>query len=149
MELVTSKDIETSHLGVKPFAWALNLDNFLESRNLRKTEGRVHLLQLPGFLGTVIVAAAYLPQIRHLLKEHCSAGISVSAYALWGAGSALFLIHALMIRDVVFITVQIINLSAILTIIIFVRRYEGQPCQDHVQSSRQSRGAGASRSSHD
>jgi len=32
--------------------------------------------QVLGFLGTGLVAMAYIPQIRHLIKEHCSAGIS-------------------------------------------------------------------------
>jgi PQ loop repeat len=30
------------------------------------------LSQLLGFLGTGIFAAAYIPQIHHLVKEHCS-----------------------------------------------------------------------------
>jgi len=84
-----------------------------------------------GFLGTGVVAAAYIPQIRHLIKEHCSAGISVKAYALWCVASVLFLIHAAMIRDIVFIFVQIINVSAILVIVVCVKKYERQMCLTH------------------
>ena len=54
------------------------------------------LSQLLGFLGTAIVAAAYIPRIHHLVKEHCSAGISMNAYSLWCVASILFLVHAAM-----------------------------------------------------
>jgi uncharacterized protein with PQ loop repeat len=88
-----------------------------------------------GFLGTGIVAAAYIPQIHHLVKEHCSAGISVNAYALWCVASILFVIHATMIRDVVFVFVQIVNLVATLAIVIFVRKYDHQMCLTHLQGT--------------
>lgn len=65
--------------------------------------------QLLGFLATGIVAAAYIPKIRHLVKEYCSVGISMNAYGLWCIASVLFLIHAAMIRDLVFVFVQIVG----------------------------------------
>jgi uncharacterized protein with PQ loop repeat len=37
---------------------------------------------LIGLTGALIAGYAYLPQIRHLTKEHCSAGISRNAFAL-------------------------------------------------------------------
>lgn len=70
---------------------------------------RITFSQWLGFLATGIVAAAYIPQIRHLLKEHCSAGISMNAYGPWCIASVLFLIHAAMIRDLVFDFVQIVG----------------------------------------
>lgn len=88
--------------------------------------------QILGLLGTVLVAAAYVPQIHHLLKEHCSAGISIRAYALWFLASALFLTHATMIMDVVFIGVQLINLVAICIIVCYAKRYERQICESHL-----------------
>lgn len=93
----------------------------------------MNLSQVLGFLGTVLVAVAYVPQIYHLLKEHCSAGISIRAYALWFLASALFLTHATMIMDVVFVAVQLINLVAICIIICCAKRYERQVCESHVQ----------------
>ena len=42
------------------------------------------------------------PQISHLWTEHCSAGISERAYALWVLASALFLGHSIVIGDTVF-----------------------------------------------
>lgn len=90
--------------------------------------------EILGFIGTGLVAVAYVPQILHLHKEHCSAGISVKAYSLWCAASALFLAHAVMIRDTVFILVQLINLVAIAVITVLVRRYERHICSTHLQT---------------
>ena len=77
-----------------------------------------------------------VPQIRHLVKEHWSAGISMNAYALWCAASVLLLIHAAMIRDLVFLFVQIINLTAILAIVICVRKYERQMCLTYLHEAQ-------------
>ena len=90
--------------------------------------------QILGFLGTGLVAVAYIPQIKHLMKEHCSAGISVKAYSLWFAASALFLTHAMMIRDLAFIFVQGLNLVAISIIVICAKKYEGQLCLTHLEA---------------
>lgn len=96
----------------------------------------MNLSQLLGFMGTGLVAIAYIPQIHHLIKEHCSAGISLKAYALWFLASLLFLIHATMIRDLVFIVVQVVNLFAIGIIAIFAKRYEKDVCRIHLESYR-------------
>jgi uncharacterized protein with PQ loop repeat len=89
------------------------------------------LPQIVGLVGTCIVAAAYIPQIRHLIKEHCSAGISVRAYSLWFVAALFFLAYAGMIRDAVFIIAQVLNLAAICAIVIYARRYENKLCLLH------------------
>ena len=76
---------------------------------------------------------AYLPQIVHLHKEHCSAGISLRTYSLWCVSSALFLIHAVMIRDMVFAVFQLVNLVATATITILVKRYGRHVCMTHLR----------------
>jgi uncharacterized protein with PQ loop repeat len=58
--------------------------------------------QILGFVATGLVVVGYIPQIVHLIKERCTAGISVAAFSLWCAASVLFLIHAVVIRDAVF-----------------------------------------------
>ena len=93
-----------------------------------------------GFAGIGVVIIAYLPQIIHLQKEHCSAGISLKAYSLWCVSSALFLIHAVMIHDIVFTVVQLINLVAIVVITVLAKRYGGYICLTHLQG-RQGRTA--------
>ena len=76
---------------------------------------------------------AYAPQIWHLYREGCSAGISVRAYALWIGGSLLFLGHATIIEDPVFTLVQVVNVLALSTIVVLARRYRGQLCEEHAQ----------------
>jgi uncharacterized protein with PQ loop repeat len=93
----------------------------------------VNIPEILGPAGIGVVTIAYLPQVVHLHKEHCSAGISLRAYSLWCVSSALFLIHAAMIRDVVFTVLQVINLAATATIIILVKRYGRQMCSTHLQ----------------
>jgi uncharacterized protein with PQ loop repeat len=89
------------------------------------------LSQTLGLVATCIVAAAYIPQIRHLIKEHCSAGISIRAYSLWFLAALLFLAYAGMIRDIVFIIAQALNLVAICAIIVYAKRYENEFCLIH------------------
>jgi uncharacterized protein with PQ loop repeat len=92
--------------------------------------------EILGFAGIGVVVIAYAPQIIHLRKEHCSAGISLKAYSLWCVSSALFLIHAVMIRDIVFTVVQLINLVAIIDITLLVKRYGGYVCLTHLQAQQ-------------
>ena len=85
-----------------------------------------------GVLGTGLVIAGYVPQIYHLIKERCTAGLSLLAFAVWWSASLLFLMHATMIRDVVFVGVQIVNLAAGGIIVVFCKKYEGQVCPFHM-----------------
>src|SRR5712692_7238802 len=88
----------------------------------------MNLPQILGFVGTGVVAGSNVPQIWHLVKEHCSARISIRAYFLWFLASLLFLVHAAMIKDIVFILVQVVNLLAIAAVVIYAKRYETQIC---------------------
>jgi PQ loop repeat len=54
-----------------------------------------NLLSVIGYIGTGLVIGAYAPQISHLWTEHCSAGISERAYALWALASRL---HVLILK---------------------------------------------------
>ena len=87
--------------------------------------------QILGFVATGLVIGGYVPQIVHLVKERCTAGISISAFALWCLASLLFLIHAAMIEDAVFVGVQTVNLVAGGLIVGFCKKYEGEVCPFH------------------
>ena len=89
------------------------------------------IFQLLGFAGTVIVAVAYLPQILHLTKEHCSAGVSVRAWVLWLLASALIFTHAFDVFDYVFMALQVVNIVAIVLIIVMAKRYTRMVCASH------------------
>lgn len=75
-----------------------------------------------GFIGTIIVAAAYIPQIYHIVKKHCSMGLSVAAWSLWLFATILIFIHALTTVDWIFIVLVAIHLVAI-TVILFLSLY--------------------------
>ena len=87
--------------------------------------------QVLGFAGTGLVIVGYIPQIVHLIKERCTAGISILAFSLWCSASLLFLIHATMIGDAVFVGVQVVNLVAGGLIVWFCKRYRGHVCPFH------------------
>ena len=87
--------------------------------------------KLVGFLGTILVIAAYLPQIQHLIKEHCTGGISLRAYYMWLTAALLLLVHAVAIRDSVFILLQAYQLGACGLIVFFCRKYKGSVCETH------------------
>ena len=87
--------------------------------------------QIFGFVGTGLVIVGYVPQIVHLIKERCTAGISIPAFSLWCGASLLFVIHAAVIRDPVFVGLQTVNLVAGGIIVRFAKKYEGQVCPFH------------------
>ena len=87
--------------------------------------------QILGFVGTGLVIVGYFPQVFHMVRERCTAGISIPAFALWCSASSLFLIHATVIGDAVFVGVQIVNLMAGGFIVWFCKRHEGEVCPSH------------------
>src|SRR5689334_15104475 len=95
--------------------------------------GMENLVPFIGYVGTGIVVGAYVPQIRHLWSEHCSAGISERAYALWVLSSALFLGHSIMIDDMVFMVTQLVNVVALVVILVLARRFRNQICAAHAR----------------
>lgn len=90
--------------------------------------------QYPGILGmagALIAAYAYYPQIKHLLSQHCSAGISGRAYALWFVSSILVTINAVSIGSAVFILLGIVQIGSTGVIYVFSRKYAGMVCPYH------------------
>jgi lipid-A-disaccharide synthase-like uncharacterized protein len=93
--------------------------------------------QLLGFLGAIVVAAGYLPQIVRIAREGCSAGVSVHAWATWLVASLLILLHALAIGDPVFVSLQAVNVTAIISIIALAKHYERMTCKTHQRGTGQ------------
>lgn len=89
------------------------------------------LLQLIGYLGTFLSIYAYVPQLKHLLKEHCSAGISIKMYVIWIISSVCILLYGISIRALVIIVLQVANLIAITTILVFAKKYKTSFCPYH------------------
>jgi uncharacterized protein with PQ loop repeat len=88
-------------------------------------------IQWLGYAGTTLVMLAYLPQIVHLIREHCSAGLSVKSYLMWGIAAVLLLIYATCCEDSVFIALQSYQLVATALICVFSYRYRNSLCEEH------------------
>ena len=107
----------------------------------------MNVSHLIGLVGTGLVIVGYVPQIYHLIKERCTVGLSLPAFAVWSLASLLFLIHAALIRDVVFIGVQVVNLVAGGVIVAFCKKYDGQVCPYHLRAFSASARTGTSKAS--
>jgi uncharacterized protein with PQ loop repeat len=86
-------------------------------------------LEWLGFAGTTLVVFAYLPQIAHLLRAKCAAGVSLSAYLVWTSSALLLLVYALTTSDPVFITLQGYQLLALG--LIFALSLKHHRCDQH------------------
>ena len=84
-----------------------------------------------GYAGSLLVLIAYFPQIIHLIKEKCSAGISRRAFFIWLVSSTLLVVHSVIIKDMVFILLQLVNLLCTAVILFYAGRYKNMVCEYH------------------
>lgn len=89
------------------------------------------MTQIAGFAGAGLAGAAYVPQISHLVRAHCSAGISRLAFEVWLLASVLTTARALAIRAGVFIVLGGIQIVATTLILLCAIRYQGTSCPVH------------------
>ena len=88
--------------------------------------------QVAGFIGAGLAGAAYVPQIWHLARVHCSAGISRVAFVVWWTASVLITSHAVATGAAVFIALGVVQIAAITLILVFATRYRSSVCTGHV-----------------
>ena len=79
----------------------------------------------------MLAGAGYVPQIHHLVKERCSAGISRPAFYVWLAASVLVTTRALATHAAVFIMLGGIQILATSLICYYSKRYEHSYCAFH------------------
>ena len=89
------------------------------------------LTQIAGFAGAGLAGAAYVPQISHLIRARCSAGISRLAFGIWLVASVLITARAIAIHAAVFIVLGGIQIVATALIMACAARYQGTPCPVH------------------
>ena len=89
------------------------------------------LFELLGLAGIALSMLAYLPQVVHLAREHCSAGVSRRAWAMWLVSSLMIGALALYRRDLVFILLQLSSLTSAAVILFLAGRYRGMLCEVH------------------
>ena len=90
------------------------------------------MFELLGVAGISIGVLAYVPQVVHLAREHCSAGVSTRAWAMWLTSSSLIGALALHRQDPVFIALQVSSLTSAALIVFLTHRYRGMTCESHV-----------------
>src|SRR5262249_60167734 len=88
--------------------------------------------QIAGFVGAGLAGAAYVPQISHLIRARCSAGISRLAFEVWLLASLLTTARAVAIHVGVFIALGGIQIVATTLILLYPTRYKGTPCPSHL-----------------
>lgn len=96
----------------------------------------MELTELAGLAGAVLAGTAYMPQITHLVRARCSAGISRMAFGIWLLSSVLVLAHAVAIQAAVFIFLGAVQITAIAVIIVYSTIYAGSYCESHLPAHR-------------
>ena len=88
--------------------------------------------EIAGFVGAGLAGAAYVPQISHLIRARCSAGISRLAFEVWLVASLLTTARAIAIQAGVFIALGGIQIVATALIMLCATRYKDTPCPVHL-----------------
>jgi uncharacterized protein with PQ loop repeat len=88
--------------------------------------------EIAGFAGAGLAGAAYVPQVSHIIKAHCSAGISQLAFAVWLLAALLVTARAIAIHAGVFIVLGGIQIVATTLIVVYAARYRNTPCPSHL-----------------
>jgi hypothetical protein len=103
------------------------------------------ITEVAGFAGAGRAGAAYVPQIAHLVRARCSAGISRLAFAAWLLASVLTTARAVAIGAAVFIVLGGIQIVATTLIMLCAARYKDTPSPGHLLGqtmANAARGAG-------
>ena len=88
--------------------------------------------EIAGFAGAGLAGAAYVPQISHLIRARCSAGVSPLAFQVWLLASVLTTARAIAIHAGVFIVLGGIQIVATALIMLCAARYKDSPCPVHL-----------------
>lgn len=88
--------------------------------------------EFAGFVGAGLAAAAYVPQIWHLVRAHCSAGLSRFAFGVWLASSVLVTSHAVAMGAAVFIALGTTQMLATGLILAYTIKYQNSRCLTHL-----------------
>ena len=89
------------------------------------------MFEVLGIIGIALSVTAYVPQVIHLAREHCSAGISSRSWTMWLVSATLVGALAVHRQDIVFILLQLSTLTSAGVILSLARRYRGMACDTH------------------
>jgi len=100
------------------------------------------ITEIAGFAGAGLAGAAYVPQIRHLVRARCSAGISRPAFEIWLLAAVLTTARAVATGAGVFIVAGAIQIVATALILFCAGRYKDTPCPSHQPHPPRTAGVG-------
>jgi PQ loop repeat len=86
---------------------------------------------IAGYAGAGLAGAAYVPQIAHLVRAHCSIGISRLAFGVWLVASSLIGARAIALHAGVFMVLGGIQIIATAITLFYATRYRGKYCPSH------------------
>jgi uncharacterized protein with PQ loop repeat len=89
------------------------------------------LTEIAGYVGAALAGAAYVPQISHMVRERCVAGISRPAFLVWFVASALILVRAIATDEMVFVVLGSLQTGATGFISLYVAAHRGCYCHSH------------------
>jgi PQ loop repeat protein len=95
-------------------------------------ESQMTTTEIAGFAGAGLAGAAYVPQVSHLIRARCSAGISRLAFGIWLLASFLTTAQAIAIHSGVFIVLGGIQIVATTLIMCTAARYKDRRCPAHL-----------------
>jgi hypothetical protein len=90
------------------------------------------ITQIGGFVGAGLAGAGYLPQISHLVRARCAAGLSRLAFGVWLLASVLVTARAVAIGADVFIALGAIQIVATALIVACAAWYQDRLCPVHL-----------------
>jgi uncharacterized protein with PQ loop repeat len=91
--------------------------------------------EIAGYVGAGLAGAAYVPQISHLIRTRCSAGISRLAFGVWLLASCLVTARAITLHAGVFIVLGVIQIAATAIIVFYAARYRDMYCPTHLPAT--------------
>lgn len=77
-----------------------------------------------GFIGMVIIQSSYAPQIYQTVKTKKSRDINLKFWTVLLAGFMFYLLYALLISNIVYITANIIAIIQAGLMLYFSRKYK-------------------------
>ncbi|MGH2753888.1 MAG: PQ-loop domain-containing transporter [Actinomycetota bacterium] len=89
------------------------------------------MYEIIGIAGITISMVAYAPQVVHLARERCSAGVSSRAWTMWLVGALCVGVLAVRRGDPVFILLQASSFTCAAAILYLARKYKGMSCPSH------------------
>ena len=98
--------------------------------------------EIAGFIGAGLAGTAYVPQISHLIRARCAAGISRLAFEVWLLASLLTTARAIAIHAGVFIALGGIQIVATALILFYAARYQDTSCPSHLPGQPTATGMG-------